>query len=89
MVQLQKELNYCNIGLDHIDYVVDRSFYKQGLYLPGTHIPIKNPDEIKRTKPDYVLILPWNLQEEISNQINFIKEWDGKFVIPIPEVKIQ
>jgi len=82
-------LNYCNIGLDHIDYVVDRSFYKQGLYLPGTHIPIKNPDEIKRTKPDYVLILPWNLQEEISNQINFIKEWDGKFVIPIPEVKIQ
>jgi 2-polyprenyl-3-methyl-5-hydroxy-6-metoxy-1,4-benzoquinol methylase len=82
-------LNYCNIGLDYIDYVVDRSSYKQGLYLPGTHIPIKNPDEIKRTKPDYVLILPWNLQEEISNQMNFIKEWDGKFVIPIPEVKIQ
>jgi len=82
-------LNYCDIGLDYIDYVVDRSSYKQGLYLPGTHIPIKNPDEIKKTKPDYVLILPWNLQEEISNQINFVREWDGKFVIPIPEVKIQ
>ena len=81
-------LNYCNIGLDHINYVVDRSSYKQGMYLPGTHIPIKSIDEIKKTKPDYVLILPWNLQKEISEQISFIKAWGGKFVIPIPEVKI-
>ncbi len=81
-------LNYCNIGLDHIDYVVDRSSYKQGMYLPGTHIPIKPPDEIKKTKPDYVLILPWNLQKEISEQISFIEEWGGKFVIPIPETRI-
>ncbi len=81
-------LNYCNIGLDYIDYVVDQSSYKQGLYLPGTHIPIKTPDEIKKTKPDYVLILPWNLQNEISEQMSFIKEWGGKFVVPIPKVKI-
>jgi len=81
-------LNYCNIRLDQIDYVVDRSSYKQGLYLPGTHIPIKSPKEIQKTKPDYLLILPWNLQEEIMNQMSFIKEWGGKFVIPIPEVKI-
>tara|TARA_B110001454_G_scaffold155291_1_gene144634 strand:+ start:1147 stop:2376 length:1230 start_codon:yes stop_codon:yes gene_type:complete len=81
-------LNYCNIGLDYIDYVVDRSLYKQGMYLPGTHIPIKPVNEIKKTKPDYVLILPWNLQKEISEQISFIRDWGGKFVIPIPEVRI-
>ena len=80
-------LNYCNIGLDNIDYVVDRSLYKQGMYLPGSHIPIKPVDEIKKTKPDYVLILPWNLQKEISEQISFIKEWGGIFVIPIPETR--
>jgi len=81
-------LNYCNVGLDHIDYVVDRSTYKQGMYLPGTHIPIKSPDEVMKTKPDYLLILPWNLQEEITEQMDFIKEWGGKFVVPIPEVMI-
>jgi 2-polyprenyl-3-methyl-5-hydroxy-6-metoxy-1,4-benzoquinol methylase len=81
-------LNYCDIGLDYIDYVVDRSLYKQGMYLPGTHIPIKPVNEIKKTKPDYVLILPWNLQKEISEQISFIRDWGGKFVIPIPEVRI-
>ena len=81
-------LNYCNIGLDNIDYVVDRSLYKQGMYLPGSHIPIKPVDEIKKTKPDYVLILPWNLQKEILEQISFIRDWGGKFVIPIPEVQI-
>ena len=81
-------LNYCNIGLDNIDYVVDRSLYKQGMYLPGSHIPIKPVDEIKKTKPDYVLILPWNLQKEILEQISFIRNWGGKFVIPIPEVQI-
>ncbi|QDI88775.1 methyltransferase domain-containing protein [Candidatus Nitrosopumilus sp. SW] len=81
-------LNYCKIGLDYIDYVVDRSPYKQGLYLPGTHILIKSPDEIQKTKPDYVIILPWNLQEEVVKQMDFIKEWGGRFVVPIPEVKI-
>jgi len=81
-------LNYCNIGRDHIDYVVDRSTHKQGTFLPGTHIPVLNPKEIKKSKPDYVLILPWNLKEEIMGQLNFIREWGGKFVISIPEVKI-
>lgn len=81
-------LNYCNVKSDQIDYVVDRNTYKQGLFLPGTHIPIKDPGQIEKTKPNYVLILPWNLQDEIINQISFIREWGGKFVIPIPEVKV-
>ena len=81
-------LNYCNLGLDFIDYVVDQSPHKQGLYLPGTHIPIKSPGEIRKTKPDYLLILPWNLKNEIMEQMAFINEWGGKFVVPIPEVKI-
>jgi SAM-dependent methyltransferase len=81
-------LNYCGIGNDMIEYVVDRSEYKQGLYLPGTHIPIKSPDEINETKPDYVLILPWNIKDEIMKQMKIIQKWGGKFVIPIPEVKV-
>lgn len=81
-------LNYCNIKSDDIDYVVDRNLYKQGMYIPGTHILIKSPEEIKKSKPDYVLILPWNLKDEISEQMNFIKDWGGKFVIPIPEVTV-
>ena len=71
-----------------IEYVVDRSEYKQGLYLPGTHIPIKSPDEINETKPDYVLILSWNIKDEIMKQMKIIQKWGGKFVIPIPEVKV-
>lgn len=79
-------LNYCGIRTDFLDYTVDRSPYKQGLFLPGTHIPIFHPDKIKETKPDYVFILPWNLKDEISKQMALIKEWGGKFVVPIPEV---
>ena len=82
-------LNYCGIGNDFIDFTVDRSPYKQSLYLPGTHILIENPDKIKEAKPDYVLILPWNLQDEIIEQISYIKEWGGQFVIPIPELKVR
>lgn len=81
-------LNYCEIGPESIDYVVDKNPHKQGLYLPGTHIPIRDPEEIRKTKPDYVLILPWNLEKEIMEQIKFVLEWGGKFVISIPEVKI-
>jgi 2-polyprenyl-3-methyl-5-hydroxy-6-metoxy-1,4-benzoquinol methylase len=81
-------LNYCEIKNNMIEYVVDRSEYKQKLYLPGSHIPIKSPEEIIKTKPDYVLILPWNLKNEIMNQMKIIREWNGKFVIPIPEVKV-
>jgi SAM-dependent methyltransferase len=81
-------LNYCGIRSDFVDYTVDRSPYKQGQFLPGTHIPIFHPDKIKETKPDYVLILPWNLKEEIMEQMAFIGDWGGKFVVPIPEAKI-
>ncbi|WP_010192839.1 class I SAM-dependent methyltransferase [Candidatus Nitrosarchaeum limnium] len=81
-------LNYCGIGNNFIDYVVDQNPYKQGLYLPGTHIPIKSPDEIQNTKPDYLVIIPWNLKDEIIEQMKYIRDWGGKFVIPIPEVSI-
>ncbi len=79
-------LNYCGIGRDFIDYTVDRNPHKQSLFLPGTHIPIHNPDKIRETKPNYVLILPWNLKEEIIEQMAFIGDWGGQFVVPIPEV---
>ena len=81
-------LNYCDVKYDEIEYVVDRNPHKQGLLLPGTHIPIKTPEKIFQTKPDYVLILAWNLKDEIMSQMEKIKMWGGKFVVPIPEVKI-
>ena len=82
-------LNYCKITSELMEYTVDISNYKQGMFLPGTHIPIVNPEKIKDTKPDYVFILPWNLKNEIMEQMNIIRKWGGKFVIPIPEVKIE
>ena len=81
-------LNYCGIRTDFLDYTVDRSPHKQGKFLPGTHIPIYHPDRIKETKPDYVLILPWNLKTEIMEQMAYIRQWGGKFVVPIPEVQV-
>ncbi len=81
-------LNYCGIRSDFIDFTVDRSPHKQNLYLPGTHIPIYQPDKIGERKPDYLVILPWNLKEEIMDQMSFIREWGGKFVVFIPEVKV-
>jgi len=81
-------LNYCGIRTDFIEYTVDRSPHKQGQYLPGTHIPIYHPDKIKETKPNYVVILPWNLKEEIMGQMAHIREWGGEFVVFIPEVKV-
>jgi hypothetical protein len=81
-------LNYCGIGKDMIQYTVDRSPYKQGRFLPGTHIPIFHPDKIKETKPDYIVILPWNLKDEIVGQLQYIREWGGRFVVPIPKVAI-
>ena len=81
-------LNYCGIRTDMLDYTVDRSPHKQGLFLPGTHIPIYAPEKIAETQPDYVLILPWNLKAEIMNQLSYIREWGGQFVVPIPEVLI-
>lgn len=81
-------LNYCGIGTDYLDYTVDRSPHKQGTFTPGTHIPIYAPDMIKRTKPDYVFILPWNLKDEIMEQMSHVRAWGGKFVVPIPEVRV-
>ena len=81
-------LNYCGIRSDFLDYTVDLSPHKQNHGLPGTHVPIMSPDKILETKPDYVLILPWNLRKEIMNQMSEIREWGGKFVVPIPEVKV-
>jgi SAM-dependent methyltransferase len=81
-------LNYCGIRTDFIDFTVDRSAYKQGKFLPGTHIPIHHPDRIRETRPDYVLILPWNFKDEIVQQMAYIRDWGGKFVVPIPEVRV-
>ena len=81
-------LNYCGVRTDFIDYVVDRNPHKQGLFTPGTHLPILAPERIFETKPDYLLILPWNIKEEIMEQMKGIREWGGKFVTPIPEPRV-
>lgn len=78
-------LNYCGIRRDFIDYTVDRNPNKHGYYLPGSLIPIFHPDKIRETKPDYVFILPWNLKDEIMDQVSYVRDWGGKFIIPIPE----
>lgn len=81
-------LNYCGIRTDFIDYTVDRNPHKQNHFLPGTHIPIHHPDKVKETKPDYLVILPWNLKEEIMEQMACIREWGGQFVVFIPGVEV-
>jgi hypothetical protein len=81
-------LNYCAIRQDFLDYTVDLSTQKQGKFTPGCRLPILDPTVIKETKPDYILVLPWNLIDEISKQHSYISEWGGKFVVAIPEVKI-
>jgi SAM-dependent methyltransferase len=78
-------LNYCGIRTDFLDYTVDRNPYKHGKFLPGTRIPIFPPEHIEAMRPDYVLILPWNLKDEIIAQLGFIRRWGGRFVVPIPE----
>lgn len=81
-------LNYLGVGPEFVAFTVDRSPYKQGLYLPGTRIPILSPDAIIEAKPDYVLILPWNLKDEIVAQMAEVRSWGGKFVVPIPTVQV-
>lgn len=81
-------LNYCGIRTDFIDYTMDRSPHKQGHYLPGSRIPIFAPEKARETRPDFLLILPWNLREEIMAQMSHIREWGGQFVVPIPEVQV-
>ena len=81
-------LNYCGVRSDFIDYTVDRSPHKQGRFLPGSHIPILRLDMIQKTKPDYLLLFPWNIKDEIMEQMAGIREWGGRFVAPIPEVTV-
>jgi hypothetical protein len=81
-------LNHCGIRTDLLPYTVDRSPYKQGLFLPGTRIPIYSPDRLRQMRPDLVLILPWNLREEIMSQLSYVRTWGGKFIIPIPRPQI-
>jgi len=81
-------LNYCGVTPDLIEYTVDISPHKQGRFLPGTHIPIKSPEMIAQTKPKYLLILPWNIKDEIMQQMSHIRSWGGKFVVPIPKVEV-
>ncbi len=81
-------LNYCGIRTDLLEFTVDRNPYKQGRFLPGTHIPVRHPSLIAETRPDYVLILPWNLREEIVGQLAEVRAWGGRFVVPIPEVTV-
>ncbi|GIW87712.1 MAG: SAM-dependent methyltransferase [Isosphaeraceae bacterium] len=81
-------LNYCGIRSDLLDYTVDRNPYKQGKFLPGTHIPIHHPGRIAETRPDFILILPWNLQDEIVTQLDYVRTWGGRLAVPIPEPRV-
>jgi SAM-dependent methyltransferase len=81
-------LNFCGIRTDLLEYTVDRNPYKQGMFLPGTHIPIKHPEALEQDQPDYILILPWNLKDEIVQQLAHTREWGAKFIIPIPQVHV-
>ena len=81
-------LNYCGIRSDMLEYTVDRNPYKQGKFLPGTHIPIYHPDKLRETRPDYVLIIPWNLKDEIAVQLAYVRDWGGRLVVPIPATEI-
>src|SRR5262249_44633932 len=81
-------LNYCGVGTDFLDFTVDRNPYKHGRFTPGMHIPIKPVEEIDAFRPDYILILPWNLKDEIVGQMRHARNWGAKFVVPIPAVSI-
>jgi SAM-dependent methyltransferase len=81
-------LNYCGIRQDLLDYAVDRNEYKHGRFTPGTHIPIYSPNRLAETKPDYILILPWNLRKEIAQQLRYVREWGAKLVVPIPGLEV-
>ncbi|MEJ7929730.1 class I SAM-dependent methyltransferase [Ramlibacter sp. AN1015] len=81
-------LNYCGIRTDFIDYVVDRNPYKHGKYLPGTHIPVFPPERIRESRPDFVVVMPWNLKDEIQQQLAYVRNWGGRLVVFIPEVEV-
>ena len=81
-------MNYCQIGPEILEYTVDRNPYKHGHFTPGTRIPIHPVDRIAQDKPDYVLVLPWNLREELTEQLGYIGSWGGKLIFPVPRLKI-
>jgi hypothetical protein len=81
-------LNYCGIRTDFVEFTVDKNPYKQGKFLPGTHIPIHAPARIDEVKPDYILILPWNFKDEIMTQLAHTRSWGAKFIVPIPEATV-
>jgi 2-polyprenyl-3-methyl-5-hydroxy-6-metoxy-1,4-benzoquinol methylase len=81
-------LNYCGIKNDMINYIIDASPFKQGTYLPGSHIPVCSEDVLMQDKPDFIIIFPWNIKEEIMNQLSYIKKWNGRFVVPIPSLEV-
>ncbi|HVZ96825.1 MAG TPA: class I SAM-dependent methyltransferase [Chitinophagaceae bacterium] len=81
-------LNYCGVKNDLVEFVVDANPHKQNKFLPASHIPVVHEDVMKKTKPEFVIILPWNLRSEITSQLSYIRDWGGKFVIPIPELEI-
>jgi SAM-dependent methyltransferase len=81
-------LNYCGIRTDLLEFTVDRNPYKQGQFLPGTHIPVRDPEALEQARPDFILILPWNLKEEIVSQLSYTREWGARCVVPIPEVEV-
>jgi hypothetical protein len=81
-------LNHCGVRSDQIAFAVDRNPFKQGKFLPGTHIPIRAPEELAEARPDYVLIMPWNLRDEISEQLRHVRSWGGKLVVALPELHI-
>jgi hypothetical protein len=81
-------LNYCGIRTDFLDFTVDRNPYKQGLYTPGTHIPILPPDALIEARPDYIFVLPWNIKDEIIEQMAMVRDWGAKFIVPVPEARI-
>jgi hypothetical protein len=82
-------LNYAGVKKDLVSFVVDASPHKQGKFMPGSRIPVTNESEINDKRPDFILILPWNIKEEIMSQLSYIREWGGKFVIPIPALRIE
>jgi hypothetical protein len=81
-------LNHCGVRTDLLAYTVDRSPFKQGKFLPGTHIPIYSPERLAETEPDYIVVLPWNLRDEITRQLEYVRSWGGRLVFPIPELEI-
>jgi hypothetical protein len=81
-------LNHCGIRSDLVEFSVDRNPFKHGKFLPGTHIPIFDVDEIAARKPDFVVILPWNLRAEISAQLAYVHDWGGRLVVPLPRLEV-